>query len=290
MIESAALQPVLAWVRRAEPEVVELVCPEHPDPSRGNPAAYVIRLPGCLADLRAHVPLELLVLGAGTVVLRLDGCSRSSDARSRHAAAAGLTAALRGRAVVLAGGSTGSRRRTVLDAHRMPIARRALFLLPASDLPPLPPEHATAHQRLSAAVTTLAAGTTAALGDVDGPGLALAAEGCTASGVCVRACPEDALSLRPGGGSTELRFDPGRCSGCSLCIEICERNALSAGGHVAWSAVLHSSPIVLARITTTRCRRCRAEFHPEDDGATLCPVCAFRTAHPFGSALPPRPA
>ncbi len=278
---------LLSWVRRAGPEALELACAEHPDPSRGDTAADVVRVPGCLADLEAHVPLELLVLGAGSVVLRLDGCSRPEEARRRHGPVAALTTALGGsRVVVLAGERTGSRRRPVLDAHHMPVARRALLPILAPDRPPLPPGHATAQERLSAAATALIAGSATVLDDLDGVGLALTAAGCTASGVCVRSCPEGALSLWTEGDATDLRFDPGRCSGCGLCIERCDRGALSASGHVPWSAVVHSVPVVLARTTTTRCGRCRAEFHPEVVGETLCPVCAFRSAHPFGSVLP----
>lgn len=287
---------LLSWVRRVGPEALELACAEHPDPARGDAAADVVRVPGCLADLGAHVPLELLVLGAGSVVLRLDGCSRPAEARRRHGPAAALTTALGGSRVVLAGERTGSRRRPVLDAHHMPVARRALLPIPAPEGPPLPPGHATAQERLSAAATALIAGSAPVLDDLDGPGLALTADGCTASGVCVRSCPEGALSLWTGGDTTELRFDPGRCSGCGLCIERCDRGALSTSGHVPWSAVVRSVPVVLARTTTKRCRRCRAEFHPVAVGETLCPVCAFRSAHPFGSVVPsgrasrPRPA
>lgn len=278
-----SIQPVLAWVRRAEPDVVELACAEHPDPARRARGSDVVRFSGCLADLPLHVPLEMLALGAGAVILRLDGCSRQEQAREWLAPLASLSGALGTREVRLVGEPTGTQRRRVLDAAHMPVPRRALLLLPAGDGDDLPDPDLTDHERLRDALARLA---TAPLEDRAGPGLVLAATGCEARGVCVRTCPGSALTLTTVDGVTSLALDPSRCTGCGACISSCDRHALTATGRHPWSALAGAPVQVLARVPTRTCARCSVPFAATDD-ARLCPVCAFRSARPFGSAVPP---
>ncbi|MCD6421071.1 MAG: 4Fe-4S binding protein [Thaumarchaeota archaeon] len=40
---------------------------------------------------------------------------------------------------------------------------------------------------------------------------------------CARACPEDALRIREGGGVTLI---PDRCNGCGHCVEACDLGAI----------------------------------------------------------------
>lgn len=272
---------LLAWVRRTRPALLELTCAEHPDPVHGAPDADVVQLTGCLADIAPHLPLECVVSGAGRVILRLDGCARPEEARRRHAPSAAATTALGTGSVELARSAARVHRRAVLDARHLPLTRRALFLLETS---PVQPEETTPHRRFAAALSALAADRVELL--IDGPGLALAVDGCSASGVCVRSCPERALTLVPSDGATELRFDPGRCSGCGRCITLCGKGALSARGAVPLATILRSAPEVLARMRTVRCTRCGADFRPDRGDERLCPVCTFRVAHPFGSVRP----
>ncbi len=295
---------MLAWAQRAgEGATVELACAEHPAAGRGPRDAVVARLPGCLADLHPHLPLELLVLGVGRVRLRLDGCTAAERAQQRHAGAAAFTAALPGDATVeLVVRAPGGRSRPVHGAARMPVSRRAVLLLPERPLH-LPPEHLTPHQRLRAAARELlgrvpdSPDLRSSLAAIVAEGFILRADGCVASGVCARSCPEDALTLSHTGqsaGPAILSIWPGRCSGCGTCLELCAAGALSPAGSPSWADLVHDPSLVLARVQTRTCARCGARFAPSRVGTAapgaeeFCPVCRFRRATPFGSAPPPR--
>lgn len=327
-----SVRPLLAWAQRSgEGATVELACAEHPAPGRGPRDAVVVRLPGCLADLPAHLPLELLVLGVAEVRLRLDGCAAPARSRQQHAGAAAFTRAVQAARtpstetsgspgmVDLVERAPGGRRREVLDATHMPVSRRAVLLLPQTEPLHLPPEHLTPHQRLVGAARALLGPAVhpdllAVLATIPGPGLLLRADPCVACGVCVSACPEDALALgrQPGpeagdtparSGISVLRFRRGRCSGCGTCLPVCDVHALTTTGQAAWADLTEDRSVVLARVRTVTCARCGAEYaagttagSPEaGTPATerLCRVCAYRRAHPFGSARDPwdrRPA
>ena len=117
-------------------------------------------------------------------------------------------------------------------------------------------------------------------------GVQLAADGCTAQGQCVQACPQGALNLVHAGPASTLHFDVSLCDGCRRCIEFCDQRALTVEAPAPWIALLDGEPAPLITVTTRTCERCRVAFHPEAD-ETLCPVCAMRRANPFGSTLPP---
>lgn len=112
------------------------------------------------------------------------------------------------------------------------------------------------------------------------PALALVAEGCVACGVCVRACPHDALELEHSPGISVLTQVPERCTGERACIELCPHDALAAAGPLALFDVARRPAIELAAVQTAACRRCGAR-HPAAEGE-LCPPCAFRSRNAFG--------
>ncbi|WP_407342657.1 NADH-quinone oxidoreductase subunit I [Pengzhenrongella phosphoraccumulans] len=308
MITTSSLGGLQRWLSHQAGDVlVELVCAEHPDPSAGAPERTVVRLPGCASEVAPHELLELLLLGAARVVVRVDGCARSDDVRAHLAPTLALLAAgLVDRLTVDAGPepeqavptdlprrgrrSRRERRRPVLDAAAMPVSRRGLLGLERATVHELPALSDDPHDRLVAVVRALVA-PTAALADVPAPALRLAASGCTACGVCVQACPAGALVLRHGPGGEQvsistLLHDPAACNGCTRCIDLCPEHVLVSAGRWAWDRLLVDAEIPVVTVTTALCARCSTSF-PVSSGERLCPVCTFRRHHPFGSTLPP---
>lgn len=120
---------------------------------------------------------------------------------------------------------------------------------------------------------------------VDPPiGVRLVAQGCTACGVCVRACPHDALHLSKTDVAT-LTHRVDACRADLACVELCPEGALAAGNTLTLTDLTKAESVELCRVATVPCPRCGMR-HPSQSG-DLCPTCAFRAAHPFGSAVPP---
>ncbi|MHB1065446.1 MAG: 4Fe-4S dicluster domain-containing protein [Georgenia sp.] len=288
---AAGLHRLQNWLaHQGEPIHLELVCAEHPAAMRGERGRTVVRAPSCLAAVERHEVVELLTVGASRVSVRLDGCPDAAAVRARLA---GLADLLTGGLVLEEAAATGplrtARHRPVLDAGHLPVSRRQVLGLGARTARDLPATYLAAPDRLTAALRDLgvAAGAAATPGDA----VALAAPGCVACGVCVRACPFDALRLAHAGGGngpaiTTLLQDPARCDGCMRCTGLCPTTVLTATGHHPWSVALAGAEVPVSTLTTTVCTRCSMRF-PTTSGERLCPTCAYRRQNPFGSALPP---
>lgn len=121
--------------------------------------------------------------------------------------------------------------------------------------------------------------------DLPGVGVTFAASECVSAGVCVRSCPEGALALTEVGGVATLALDAGACSGCRACVAACPTKALVVEGKAGWRALLDDVPRVVAEVAVRTCRRCGASFRA-GRSRELCPPCAFRREHPFGSVPP----
>lgn len=116
--------------------------------------------------------------------------------------------------------------------------------------------------------------------------VALAASGCVACGVCVRACPHDALDLAHEAERSVLTQIPERCSGEQACVRLCPHDALSVAGAFSLFDLARTPTVELAVVATAGCKRCGAR-HPAAEGE-LCPPCAFRSRNAFGH-LPVQP-
>ncbi|WP_127131780.1 4Fe-4S dicluster domain-containing protein [Georgenia sp. SYP-B2076] len=335
MSAGPGLRGVQGWLRHQPAALdLELVCAEHPSPSRGAAATTVIRLATCADELPLHELAELFTLGAARVRVRLDGCARADAARDHLAPVAAVLRAAgtdsldvdgwdgSGGAASCVDGSGGegtggegtgldagphavgdraagrrgptrqprARRRPVLEAAHMPVARRQLLGLGGRAPSDLPAQYLDPHERLVAAVRALVPAGAPGLAQLDGPAARLTAHGCAGCGVCVQACPADALRLRHGGDGglaiTTLLQAPAACDGCRRCLDLCPSDALASTGAWPWSQTLLDTEAPVATLTTARCERCRTRF-PSTTGAPLCAVCDYRRRNPFGSTTAP---
>lgn len=96
-------------------------------------------------------------------------------------------------------------------------------------------------------------------------------QSCTACHLCLRICPEAALTLiiaedQP----VAYRVDAARCTGCGLCVQSCEEGAIS----IVTLATATDGITLVSR----QCRGCLVAYQRpadalrDDDG--LCPICA----------------
>ncbi|MDD7586192.1 MAG: 4Fe-4S dicluster domain-containing protein [Corynebacterium glucuronolyticum] len=149
-----------------------------------------------------------------------------------------------------------------------PISRRSLFAL-RRDLPvdPTAPDH----ERLYQANQILGLPT-----ELHG----LTAEGCIACGVCTKVCPESALYLHLNGDDVALYHDRTRCTGHTVCVDVCPYDALRPATPDTAEVV----PLVTGTLTT--CKKCHTRFIASAPADTLCPTCAHQQQDPFGSWFP----
>lgn len=288
---------VLTWWCQRQPAGVhlEVVCAESPT-LPGPQEQRVVRLTGCLWDAGAA---DLVELAAATrsVVLRIDGCAHAvtgSATRQVVEVLAALGAADR----VQVWGRVPDDAQVVPDrvqhgVRTLPAPRRALFAWARPALAASKQDiDEPADRGLVDALRALLDGAPidAAADRLSSDALHLHSGGCTACGTCVKACPTDALTLRetaqPGG--QELVLDLSGCIGCTTCLTLCPADALHSTGPASWGRLLEGpDEIVLEKMPTRTCRRCRTDFAGGPAERALCPVCTDRRADPFGSTLPP---
>jgi len=301
---TGGLHALQSWLaHEADERDLELVCAEHPEPSRGERDRTVVRLSTCVRVTAVHELVELLLVGARRVTVRLDGCGDPEAAADhldgvvRVLRAAGidrLAADPVGPAAPeqrTAGERAAGERRAVLDADRLPVPRRRLFGVAAGVARALPAPDEDPHTRLVRAVRALVPAVTPELTELDSPSLRLTGRGCIACGVCVQACPPHALRIQHGSGGegtaiSTLLQTPAACTGCRSCIDLCPSDVLQPVGPWPWSELLVDREVGVTTLTTASCERCGASF-PTTSGDRLCPTCTYRRSNPFGSALPP---
>lgn len=262
------------WLSGAVPASVVAVCAEADAAASGG--GTVVRLDGCLARLPAHRLVDLAVASGGTVVVALDACAAAADAGPAVATLAALTG---GRVVARTEAPDPAPPTTLVDVAHPPVGRRHLFrAAPGAD--PAGQEDQDEQARLVAALRALGVG-----GQASAPAAALTVAGCIACGVCVQACPNDALVLVNAGGVSTLWHHAERCRGDGACVTHCPEHAVTPSGQLSWAIVLGGEPIQLARVSTRPCARCRAPItHDRPDG--LCGPCSLRRVDPFGWDVP----
>lgn len=291
---SGPLHALQVWLRH-EPEEpdLELACAEHPDPSRGDRARTVVRLTVCASQLPWHELAELLLVGARTVTVRLDGCADAdAAAQNVEAVARVLHAAGVDRLRVEGGepdvdppdqadrkgrGRRGRRvhRRPVLDGAHLPVPRRRLLGLGVDVSRALPDMHAAPQVRLTAAVRALA-----------GPGVAVAASAIPTGAAPAAIAPAATVptstpsaSTAPGAGAPGAAAPGGPpqpaqaardgledvnspavvlsapgCTACGVCVQACPTQALTLQ-HNGGGAVAIST-LLQSPSACDGCQRC----------------------------------
>lgn len=261
-----AVRRQLADLRPGRPVVV---CSECSAPT-GSEASPTVVLGCCLAEVPLHRVVDLWA-ARRRLGVDLSRCTRPSDARAHLGALAWL--ADFDLDASLAPG------RFVLEVARPPVSRRGLLGLGRTPLP----EH-TADDDTGRLLESLAwAGLVAPAAQSGSGGVRLGAVGCTACGVCVRACPHEALTLTVSGGVATLAHLRARCRGERRCLDLCPERALSDGGPLDLRDA--AGAVALATLAVRACARCGATIPA--GGEALCRVCRARRAKPLGSALPP---
>ena len=297
---------LLRWLGAHDPVPrLLLTCPEMPVP-RVERGTVAVRAHRCLGECDIGLPAQLLVSGVGQVLTLPCAAAeqRVTAWQQRLHGVQTFHAPRRGR-----------RPAETLVLGQIPLPRRALLGL--STRGTLDLSHDDASRTLTAvrmlqdqgratvsssssagarpeAAPRAAAGTAGATSVAAGPAdstveraaaAVLTVDGCTACGVCVRACPHDALTLEHDGDTSTLTHLTEDCRSEHQCVALCPVDAFTVTGHHSLASVLEEPVRVLATVETSPCERCGAR-HPSTDGP-LCPACRFREANAFGSALPP---
>lgn len=284
---------LLRWLAAHDtPERVLLVCADATLP-RAARRTVVVRTEGCVRDVGIGLPAQLLASGVRTVEVL--PCPADPDASAAQVDA--WSAVLPDGVAPFTPRRRGWSRPEVLVLGRIPIPRRTVLGLGLRDSTALDLDLDDAGRTLAALRLLEESGRarpreTAAEEAVGPPAPPLAAaaarllvDGCTACGVCVRACPHDALVLDHADGVSTLSHLREQCRSELDCIRLCPVDAYTTTGPLALAELLEEPVTVLATLTTAACERCGAR-HPADDGA-LCPTCTYREGNAFGSALPP---
>lgn len=271
-----------SWVRANEPGPIALLDPGVVTlvSDRQIPA---VLLTGPLAEVPAHEILETLVLGATTLDLHGD-----------HGPLAELMATLETAGIDrVRVGISAVKPTESFSSDDVPHSRRDLFGLGRTETP-LPDEDMLPQDRERLALSNVlkAEGLEpSVLADVDSHGLVLRTSGCTACGVCVKACPTDALELSHLETGTDRRITTlseydSKCIGCRQCVELCPVDAFTVGGATTWQTRLgEGSRRPLETVPTMRCEKCKT-FFPMREGGTLCKTCRATRDNPFAVRWP----
>ncbi len=278
---------LLRWLHAVDiPDTAVLACRHTALPAIPIDAVG-IRVEGCLADAGVALPAQLLASGVNRI--EVCGCEELPDAVELRIASWQRVFAAVGPA-----GSASPRRRSrrsgpVFEMSRPSVSRRSLFGVRSRCEAPFDLSGDEAARGVAALRILHREGRLrldlAAPAPADSVAIAMHAVGCTACGVCVRACPHDALELVETNGISVLRHHQDTCRADQQCVRLCPETALSVIGQLTLSDLVECAPVELARVATVTCPRCRVR-HPATDGE-LCATCQFRTANPFGSQMPP---
>lgn len=313
-MDATVSRNLLTWLASVDewPEAVVLGC-EHTDPFAVERNQVGLRIPGCLGQAELALPAQLLACGVTRVLLA--DCAENPEAVARQRSAwhqllpdvdpepARRPARFR---------RTGA----VFELARPAFSRRSALGLSAPRTLPLDADlddqfrtvqalrllRDQGRTRAAAAAAAAAATEQTVLESAPaGVGaeqigaeqrgaeqivaVELRATGCTACGVCVRACAHQALSLTHDGEKTRLSHNTDLCRADQNCVRLCPESALSVVKELSVTDLADRDAVELAVIATRVCARC-GDRH-SDTRSDLCPPCRYRSDNAFGSRLPP---
>ncbi len=295
---------LLNCVARLNAQVVELVCPRHPQADKGaNENATVIRANTCLASLGSSAYLRLLSQ-VSSVAIRLDACAECPIGRVQPDIANALdpvSQVFPERAIAITEKpGTNAKTRTVYEAKAPPVSRRDFLRVLtgesvrtavrafANDSDETPAGSVLPRERVRL-VNTLRQ---LAPADQNLPASFIGAmrlsvdDKCNACGVCPRACPTGALHFSTQDNTTyALTCLVAKCTDCGACLDVCEPQALHREGTPTLAEFIASEPMTLKSGTLKQCDKCNTWFAAHIEG-NLCPICDFRRRNPFGSMRP----
>jgi ferredoxin len=306
-----SVSALLSCAARLETKRIEIVCRQvkHPEIGPGE-EIHALLIRGCLAGLGAGALMAIAALGFEQIIVHTSDCADCSwgpalqpmIARQANHAALLLNRLKSEQRIILSDElEAGSLvQRPIWDVHNPPLSRRDLFLMATRQgqvalARAMNPETSSRRspgrdrQRINAALAKMAPTDLhqALLPQELGYASLRVNEHCTACAACARACPTRALKLENMDNKAyRLLFSTSNCIACQACIHVCAEEALQIDDSPAVDSITLEKPLVLDEGEFTRCSHCKALI-ARRPGRDLCPVCAYRTEHPFGSTLPP---
>jgi Fe-S-cluster-containing hydrogenase component 2 len=306
-----SVSALLSCAARLETKKIEIVCQQVKHPEIG-PAedTHVLLVRGCLAGLGPGALLAIAALGFEQIIVHTADCAGCSWGQALQPMIAGqvkhaallLSQLKRDQQILLSQEVTAGSlvERPIWDVHNPPLSRRDLFLMATRQgqvalARAINPETTTGRsagrdrQRINAALAKMAST------DIDqarlpqelGYASLSVNERCTACGTCARACPTRALQFENTDNKAyRLLFSPSSCIACQVCAHVCAEEALQIDLTPALNLITLEKPLVLTEGEFTRCSQCKALIASRLN-RSLCPLCAYRAEHPFGSTLPP---
>ncbi|MFC5369951.1 4Fe-4S dicluster domain-containing protein [Arcanobacterium bovis] len=280
MSDSDQIRPLLRWLFAHDlPKAVVITC-AHSELKRSPRGVQIISWSDCLSTAPIGLPAQLLALGIEHV--SVESCALESvDSTEKIQQWIELTPSLvsqfEGFDRFLRSGDA------VLTCGAIALPRRVLLGLSVAEKPPYSFVGDDVDRTVRALELLREQGRLSASSALNRSlgGHRLGITTCTACGVCVRACPHDALEIIDAGTSSTVVHHRGRCRGEERCVSLCPEKGIWIQGDIELRDLLEHEVAELRVVNTTACEKCGAR-HPVDEGQ-YCKVCQFKARSPFGS-------
>ncbi len=275
---------LLRWLFAHDlPEEIVLACEHTNVPKLGRKRQAVV-WNGCLTDASVGIPAQILALGVRKVGVLPCGVHPAGVDKQR------LTwESLTPRLVYDAGALKPAifRGPEPLKVGSVPVPRRVVMGLGLRDKPPISLKGDDTSRTLAALEVLTAKGLVRRGEGLESKlgGLRIAVSACTACGVCVQACPHNALTLLHHETGSVLWQTSELCRGEQQCVALCPIKGMWVQGEMRLVDLLDDPERQLFVVESAVCDKCGAR-HPAHEGP-LCQVCEFRRNNPFGSVPPP---